>query len=210
MFKLLHVLNVGPGINSGMAVGAALTAQLQHAASPVPYFIPQRRGAGPFPNASDSCDRGTYISFELLLYNCTCCIIAIVEIVIDTSAILAVVAEQPEKAGLVRLTRGAILVAPASVHWEVGNALSAMFKRRAVGIKEAFQLLDAYTEIPIRMAEVGLKQAVELSGRLNVYAYDAYVLACAINQRAPLLTLDSGLRERARELKLDVLEANLR
>jgi predicted nucleic acid-binding protein len=51
---------------------------------------------------------------------------------------------------------------------------------------------------------------VELSGRLNIYAYDAYVLACAINQRAPLLTLDGGLRERARELKLDVLEANLR
>jgi len=176
---------------------------------PFPISFHSRVG-GLFPNASDSCDRGTYISFELLLYNCTCCIIAIVEIVIDTSAILAVVAEQPEKAGLVRLTRGAILVAPASVHWEVGNALSAMFKRRAIGIKEAFQLLDAYTEIPIRMAEVGLKQAVELSGRLNVYAYDAYVLACAINQRASLLTLDGGLRERARELKLDVLEANLR
>jgi predicted nucleic acid-binding protein len=147
---------------------------------------------------------------KYLLYNCTCSIIAIVEIVIDTSAILAVVGEQPEKADLVRLTRGAILVAPASVHWEVGNALSAMFKRRAIGIKEAFQLLDAYAEIPIRMAEVGLKQAVELSGRLNIYAYDAYVLACVINQRAPLLTLDGGLRERARELKLDVLEANLR
>ena len=193
-----------------MAVRTTFAAQFQHATSPFPYFIPQRRRAGPFLNVRDSCDRDTYISFELLLYNCTCCIIAIVEIVIDTSAILAVVGEQPEKAGLVRLTRGAILVAPASVHWEVGNALSAMFKRRAIGIKEAFQLLDAYAEIPIRMAEVGLKQAVELSGRLNVYAYDAYVLACAINQRAPLLTLDSGLRERARELKLDVLEANLR
>jgi predicted nucleic acid-binding protein len=55
-----------------------------------------------------------------------------------------------------------------------------------------------------------LKQAVELSARLKVHAYGAYVLACAINQRAPLLTLDEGLRERARELKLDVLEANTR
>ena len=45
-----------------------------------------------------------------------------------------------------------------------------MFKRRAIGIEEVFQLLDAYAEIPIRMAEVGLKQAVELSGRLNIYA----------------------------------------
>ena len=134
----------------------------------------------------------------------------VVEIVIDTSAILAVIAEQPEKADLVTLTRGAILVAPASVHWEIGNAMSAMFKRKAIGIKDALQLLEAYAAIPIRMAEVGLKQAVELSAKLNVYAYDAYILACAINERAPLLTLDGGLRERARELKLDVLEARSR
>jgi predicted nucleic acid-binding protein len=133
-----------------------------------------------------------------------------VEIVIDTSAVLAVIVEQPEKAHLVRLTRGATLVAPASVHWEVGNALSAMFKRKAIGIKEALQLLEVYAAIPIRMAEVGLEQAVELSAKLNVYAYDAYVLACAINQRAPLLTLDGGLKERARELKLDIVGAKTR
>jgi len=145
-----------------------------------------------------------------LLYNCTYVIIPIVEIVIDTSAILAVIAEQPERAILLRLTRGATLVAPPSVHWEIGNALSAMFKRKAIGIREGLQLLEAYAAIPIRMAEIGLKQAVELSARLNVYAYDAYVLACAINQGAPLLTLDGGLRERARQLKLDVLETETR
>ncbi len=128
------------------------------------------------------------------------------EIVIDTSAVLAVVGEQAEKARLVRLTRGATLVAPASLHWEVGNALSAMFKRRAIGVKEAVELLMAYESIPIRMLDISLKQAVELSARWNVYAYDAYILACAMNQKAPLLTLDGGLIERARELKLEVLE----
>ncbi len=133
-----------------------------------------------------------------------------VEIVIDTSAILAVIAEQPEKPDLVRLTRGAILVAPASVHWEVGNAMSAMFKRRAIGIRDAVRLLEVYAAIPIRTVEVGLKQAVELSAQWNIYAYDAYILACAINERVPLLTLDGGLRERARELKVDVLEARSR
>jgi predicted nucleic acid-binding protein len=132
-----------------------------------------------------------------------------VEIVIDTSAILAVIAEQPEKPDLVRLTRGATLLAPASVHWEIGNAMSAMFKRKAIGIKDAVRLLEAYAAIPIRVAEVGLKQAVELSAKWNVCAYDAYILACAINERAPLLTLDGGLRK-ARELKLDVLEAKSR
>ena len=132
------------------------------------------------------------------------------EIVIDTSAILAVIGEQPEKTELVRLTRGRTLVAPASVHWEVGNALSAMFKRKAIGLDEALRLLEAYAAIPIRLSDVALKQAVELAARLNVYAYDAYVIACAINQRAPLLTLDGVLKARAREWKLNVLEVSAR
>jgi len=132
------------------------------------------------------------------------------EIVIDTSAILAVIGEQPEKAELVRLTRGATLVAPSSVHWEVGNALSAMFKRKVIGLGEALKVLESYAAIPIRLIDLSLKQAVELSARLDVYAYDAYVIACAVNQKAPILTLDKGLRTRARELKLDVLEVNVR
>ena len=132
-----------------------------------------------------------------------------VEIVIDTSAILAVIAEQPEKAELVRLARGATLSAPASVHWEVGNAFSAMFKRRAIGLKEALRCLEAYAAIPIRIVDVTLEQAVELSFRWNVYAYDGYVLACALNRKAPLLTLDGGLRNRARDLKLEVLEVTV-
>ena len=125
---------------------------------------------------------------------------------IDTSAILAVVSEQPEKAELVRLTRGAVLVAPASVHWEIGNALSAMFKRRAVGVDTALQLLAAYAAIPIRLMDVQLEQAVELAARLNIYAYDAYVIACALNQRIPVLTLDRTLALRARELNAAILE----
>lgn len=129
---------------------------------------------------------------------------------IDTSAILAVIGEQPEKAELVRLTRGATLVAPPSVHWEVGNALSAMFKRKAIGLDVALTLLESYAGVAIRFTDLALKQAVELAAKLNVYAYDAYVLACAANQRAPILTLDSGLRARARELKLNVLEVSAR
>ena len=132
------------------------------------------------------------------------------EIVIDTSVILAVISEQPEKPDLIRLTRGTTLLAPRSAHWEIGNALSAMFKRRAITLDTARRLLHAYADIPIRQTDLPLEQAVELSQRLDIYAYDAYVLACALNQRAPILSLDGGLKARARELKLDVLEARSR
>jgi predicted nucleic acid-binding protein len=128
------------------------------------------------------------------------------ELIIDTSALLAVIGLQPERAELIRLTKGATLVAPSSVHWEVGNALSAMFKRKAIDLEVALKLLDAYAAIPVRFADVPLKQAVELSRQLNIYAYDAYVIACAINQRAPILSLDGGLLEGARSLKVEVLE----
>jgi predicted nucleic acid-binding protein len=128
------------------------------------------------------------------------------EIVVDTSAVLAVVAMEPERAELIRLSRGAILVAPSSVHWEIGNALSAMFKRKAIELDDALRVLAGYAAIPIRLIDPLLRQAVELCRALNVYAYDAYVIACAINQRAPILSLDNVLKERARSLKVEVLE----
>jgi predicted nucleic acid-binding protein len=128
------------------------------------------------------------------------------EFVIDTSAVLAVIAEQPEKAELVRVTRGASLLAPPSLHWEIGNALSAMFKRKKLEVDQALQLLESYAAIPIRFTDVTLRQAVELSAQLGIYAYDAYVIACALNHRAPIVTLDGGLAARARELKLEVPE----
>jgi predicted nucleic acid-binding protein len=130
------------------------------------------------------------------------------EIVIDTSALLAVVAMEPERAELIRLSKGATLVAPSSVHWEIGNALSAMFKRKAIELDDALKVIDGYAGIPIRLIDPSLRQAVQLCRELNLYAYDAYVIACAINQRAPILSLDNVLKERARSLKLDVLEVN--
>jgi predicted nucleic acid-binding protein len=129
-----------------------------------------------------------------------------VDIVIDTSAVLAVLAGQREKSGLVAATRGAALAAPPSLHWEVGNALSAMFKRRAIRLEQARSMLDAYAGIPIRREDVSLTQAAELCAQLGMYAYDAYVICCAMNLRSPLLTLDAGLAARARECGVRLVE----
>jgi predicted nucleic acid-binding protein len=136
-------------------------------------------------------------------------VVLIVEIVIDTSALLAVVALEPERAELIRLSQGAALIAPSSVHWEIGNALCAMFKRKTIELDDALKVLDAYAAIPIRLVDPPLQQAARLSQQLNIYAYDAYVIACAINQRAPILSLDNVLKERARSLKLEVLEVKI-
>lgn len=125
--------------------------------------------------------------------------------VIDTSAIIAVLLSEPERAMLVRVTRGTELVAPASVHWEVGNALSAVLKRRRFTLAQGQRALTAYAAIPIRLVDVDLALSLELASEHALYAYDAYLLTCALQHRAPLLTLDTGLIRTANTLGIDLV-----
>lgn len=125
--------------------------------------------------------------------------------VIDTSAIIAVLLSEPERAMLVRATRGTELVAPASVHWEVGNALSAGLKRRRLTLAQGQRALTAYAAIPIRFVDVDIALSLELAAEHSLYAYDAYLLTCALQQRAPLLTLDTGLIRTANTLGIDLV-----
>ena len=129
-------------------------------------------------------------------------------LVIDTSVIIAVIANEPEKADLLAKTQGADLFAPNSVHWEVGNALSAMLKRQRIALDQAIAAIMIYEVIPLNLINVDLVQAVKLSGQLNIYAYDAYVIACALDQDCPLLSLDGGLVYAAKAAGADVVEVN--
>lgn len=128
------------------------------------------------------------------------------DIVIDTSAVIAVIANEPEKPAIVEHTLGANLIAPASVHWEVGNAFSAMFKRRRISLSQAKEAIKSYERIVFRFIDIDLGQSLDLASRLNMYGYDAYVLACALNLRSPLLTLDKKLAAAAPVIGVKVLE----
>ena len=128
------------------------------------------------------------------------------ELVVDTSAIIAVIADGAERAVIVERTVGAVLTAPASVHWEVGNAFSAMFRRGRITLDQARLALRSYARMSFRFTDIDLMQSLELSQRLNLYAYDAYVLACAVNARSPILTLDKKLATAAKSIGVRILE----
>ena len=67
-------------------------------------------------------------------------------------------------------------------------------------------LLRAYRQIPIQFVEVSIEAALELAGDLGIYAYDAYMIACATKYRCPLLTLDRGLMRAAEQSGVEVME----
>ena len=129
-------------------------------------------------------------------------------VTIDTSALIAVIGNEASKQKIIERTSGCSLYAPSSVHWEIGNAFSAMFKRNCATIELARMALAIYREIPIKFIDVSLEHSVEISKALNIYAYDAYLIQCAQQTSTPLLTLDRGLGTAAKEMGIHVLEVN--
>jgi len=139
------------------------------------------------------------------LYNCTSNM-APQTITVDASAILAVVLNEPTRELLLSLTLGATLVSAPTLPWEVGNALSALFKKNRLQLPEALQALEQFRRIPVQVLDTDVGASIATAHRLNLYAYDAYVIECARAINAPLLSLDRRQREAARQVGVVVLE----
>jgi predicted nucleic acid-binding protein len=128
------------------------------------------------------------------------------KLVIDTSAILAVLLDEPERPALIAATHGAQLCAPASIPWEVCNALSAALKRRRLALPQATEILTNFGRVPLQLMSVDLTAALELAAAFGIYAYDAFVLELARSQQCALLTLDRGVQRIARASRIQLLE----
>ncbi len=115
--------------------------------------------------------------------------------VVDASVVLAVILDEPEKSALVAETEGATLLAPGCLSWEIGNAFSAILKRKRMDFELVSKGLAIFEMIPIQKMEVALVDALELCNRHEIYAYDAYYLQLAKRSSLPLLTLDRRMSE---------------
>jgi predicted nucleic acid-binding protein len=128
------------------------------------------------------------------------------DIVVDTSVVIAVIANESVKETLVELTTGADLIAPHSVHWEIGNALSAMLRRGRITVEQAIKAVQVYQQIPLRFVDVELQETLRIADAQGIYAYDAYLIRCAERYKAPLISLDRNLIVAAREMGARVIE----
>jgi len=128
------------------------------------------------------------------------------DIVTDTSVLIAVILSEPEKEAIIKATSGHTLVGPESIRWEIGNAFSAMFKKGRVSLREAQQAMAVFEVIPIRYLDVDFRHSLKLAHDNQIYAYDAYFLDCAMRYKAPLLSLDGQMTTKAINLGINILE----
>ena len=127
-------------------------------------------------------------------------------IIADTNIFLAVTLDEPEKEHIIQITSGIDLISPEILPYEIGNALSAMVKRKQLTSEEALQAEQKTHFIPVRLVTIDVQKALKLAIRFNIYAYDAYFLHCAKSLKYPLFTLDKRMKQVANELNIKILE----
>lgn len=119
---------------------------------------------------------------------------------------MSVLLNEPTKPRLLELTHNVELQSAPTLPWEVGNALSALFRRNRIDLSRAEAALESFRQIPVRLADVDIEAAVSLADEYRICAYDAYILECARRYRTPLLSLDRPQCGIARQMGIDVIE----
>jgi predicted nucleic acid-binding protein len=128
------------------------------------------------------------------------------KIVADTSTFIAVALNEPEKGRIIQLTEGCDLIAPEVLPFEIGNAFSAMAKKKVLATKELISAWEMVQRIPVELCRIDIKSALKIALKFNIYAYDAYFLECAANSRSPLITLDHAMQRVASNIGITILE----
>ncbi|MDR1278298.1 MAG: type II toxin-antitoxin system VapC family toxin [Treponema sp.] len=128
------------------------------------------------------------------------------EILLDASAIMAVIVDEPESEIVIYHTKDAIIVSPNMVSFEIANGITKMLKKKLIDTQEKMiRIIESFEKIPVRTIEVDLKKSLEIAWRYNIYAYDAFYLEAAGRLNIPLLTFDGGMRRIGKELGITVL-----
>jgi len=128
------------------------------------------------------------------------------KIVLDTSVVIALLASDEERDGIIHSIRGYDIVCPESIKPEIGNAVSAMFKRGRITLAQGLAIVEGFQQLDIQIVSLNLIRATEMSHQYQLYAYDAYVLECAERLNTHLVTLDDRMKEIAQKIGISLIE----
>lgn len=128
------------------------------------------------------------------------------EIIADANIFLVTILNEPEKEKIISLTTGYDILSPLILPFEIGNAFSAMLKKKRLREGQVLKGFEAFKQIPVRLIDVDIKESLRIACEYNIYAYDAYYLETAKRLNLPLLSLDQKMIDCAKQLKIQTLE----
>ena len=128
------------------------------------------------------------------------------EIVLDASAIIAVIADEPEGNKVIYLTQDAIIVCPDVISFEITNSLTKMIKKGIIKNKDKMNdLIKSFQKIPIKLIKNNLENVMEIAWNYKIYAYDAFYLETAKSLNLPILTFDKEMKNIGKDIGITIL-----
>jgi predicted nucleic acid-binding protein len=127
------------------------------------------------------------------------------EIIVDASAIMAVIVKEPERDLVIQLTKETIIISSNMVNYEIANGLTKMIKKKIIEKERMTNAFEYFERIPIKTIEVDIKKVLEIAWEYKIYAYDACYLETAIRLNLPLLTFDGNMTRVGKELGISIL-----
>ena len=127
------------------------------------------------------------------------------KIIVDASAIMAVIAEESKKNMVINLTKNSIILSPNMVSYEIANGLTKMMKKKIIGKEIMIILYKYFKKINIEFIEIDIEKALELAWEYNIYAYDACYLESAKRLNLSLLTFDTGMQNIGKAIGINIL-----
>ena len=127
------------------------------------------------------------------------------KVILDTSALVAVVLDEQHGPELRDLMAGHDLVAATTLEYEACNALVGLHRRGRLTTTQVQQGLSIIDMIPVQTEKCDIGRAATIAMEEGIYAYDAFMLERAETHGAPLMAIDLRLRRTARERGLKVL-----
>lgn len=123
-------------------------------------------------------------------------------LVVDASAMMAILRSEPERDAVVEVLRVATqddtsLLAPAGFWLEIVNSLIRRHRWSSGQVLQGLQTADRFGIRGVDVDRPMLLLTLDLTERYGLTSYDACYLAVAISQRAKLLTLDADLASAA-------------
>ena len=127
-------------------------------------------------------------------------------IIVDASVLLCILLRETEWKRTANAIADFTLIGSSSLPLEIGNSLSALVRRGLLDPEKAMAVWEAFLEIPVRILDIPMKNALRIAFAKKIYAYDAYVLALGEAENMDIATLDRTMSKTAEELGIPVLE----
>ena len=127
-------------------------------------------------------------------------------IVLDASAIISVITDEPEGFKVIELTQNSSIICPNIITFEIANSITRMIKKRLILDKnKAIDLVKSFNQIHIQLVKNDIEKIIEIAWKYKIYAYDAFYLETALELNLPLLTFDKEMKKIATNMGIIVL-----